>query len=543
MRLEQTPQGWSAEWPDVRIRLDIRGDPRIADRDGTLVVEGSFTAEVDLDPRTSSRLVNGYQSWDYAGIRPADEAGHTWWGGAVADRASGAGLAFHALTAHRLATWFRTEPRTDGVRIAPRQGGAAYLRPNPPGWGFFADEGEPGDEHEPLVFAAAADARDALQTVAATAGESMRARRWDGPPICGWESWYHHGFSITPETLLANARLLVERFPEPFRLVQLDDGWQRAYGDWAPHGPWPDDLGRVVGSLRDLGCRAGLWLAPFMVWPGHGPDEAWLIRAPDGDGPLVDPLMGRHAIDASHPDALQWLEDLGARVAGWGFAMVKLDFLYLGAQEGGRHRPSTTGTEALRAGLAAFVDGLGPDVYVLGCGMPMLPAAGLCHGNRIGGDLAAPLEWPFPDLVPFDPDDGWAGILPQARNVAARWWTHRRLFDNDPDVVMAAGPDEGPPYTVEEARVLVTVAARCGGPYFMADDLAALPPAKRSVLEDPELLRLAWNEGVRPERPFAHVDTAPGADFFTLPTDLPTRWDGHVFDWAARRVRKADEQH
>ncbi len=49
-------------------------------------------------------------------------------------------------------------------------------------------------------------------------------------------------------------------------------------------------------------------------------------------------------------------QHLGAQVREWGVDMVKLDFLYQGAQEGLRHDPRVTGTQALRTGLRAFVD-------------------------------------------------------------------------------------------------------------------------------------------------------------------------------------------
>ena len=566
IRFEARADGWTAHWPEAGVTLTGDGPPDEVEvhgsvlrvtgrrvRDGRLV---ALDAAVDLDPSTSSRLVNGYHSWDYAGVRPAAEAGHTWWGGAVADRSGGPGLAFLAGAADRLATSFRTEPADGSVRVVGMAGGAPDLHPVPESWGFRPTEATGIDltavgieRAEPVLITADADAMTAMERLAEEVGASMGARRWEGPPILGWESWYHYGFSVTPEVVLANARLMRERFPERFSVVQIDDGWQRAYGDWSPRGGWPADLGDLVAEVEGLGCLPGLWLAPFMVAPGEpgiGVDRPDLMLGHAGSAhPLRDPLMNRHGLDATHPDSLEWLRGLGAQVRAWGFRMVKLDFLYIGAQEGRRHDGSMTGTQALRAGLRAFVDGVGDDVYVLGCGMPYLPAVGICHGNRIGGDLAAPIVWPFPDLAPFDPDDGWAGIPPTARNVAARWWSHRRLFDNDPDVVMAAGPDDGPPYTVDEAQVLAAVALACGGPVFLADDLGALTRAKRAVLEARPLVEGSWNAGYRPDDLFSRVDEAPDPEFYRRPSRVPATWSpppgptetGITVDWHQRRAR------
>lgn len=570
MTVDITPDagGWTARWPAAGVTLQafadrLGGDIPVAVDDDVIAVTGRATADgrlvtldatVDLDPAASARLVNGYQSWDYAGVRHATEPGHTWWGGAVAERSSGRGLAFLAATAGRLATSIRTEPAERGVRLLALAGGTPDLTPVPGSWGFRPSEATPLDlsrhgisESEPLLLTAAPDALDAMETVARAAGRASGVRRWDGPPILGWESWYHYGFSVTPEVLLTNGRLMRERFPERFALLQIDDGWQRGYGDWQPREGWPDALSEVVRQIEDLGCFAGLWLAPFMVAPGEagiGADRPDLLIGHSASGhALRDPLMNRHGVDATHPDAGRWLHDLGARVRAWGFRMVKLDFLYIGAQEGERHDDSATGTEALRLGLGAFVDGLGDDVYVLGCGMPFLPAVGICHGNRVGGDVAVPRIWPFPGMAPFDPDDGWAGIPPTARNVAARWWSHGRLFHNDPDVAMACGPDRGPPYSADEARVLTAVTATCGGPLFLADDLAALGPAKRAVLEDPIMLGLAWSPGFRPLDLFDALDEAPDPHFYAQPSRLASHWqtndgDGWRFKWSHRQVTR-----
>ena len=211
------------------------------------------------------------------------------------------------------------------------------------------------------------------------------------------------------------------------------------------------------------------------------------------------------------------------QVRGWGVDMVKLDFLYLGAQEGRRHDPSVTGTEALRRGLRAFVDPLGEDVYVLGCGAPMLPMVGICHANRIGHDLAVPVLGRGVRPAPATTDwTGWKGIKAQARQAAARWSMHGRWFHNDPEIVMAWGSDgRGGPdgYTLEESHTQAVVAALVGGPFLLADQLDALLPEERAVLEDPEVLDLAWDErGFRPIDLFDHVDRGREHAYSTCPT-------------------------
>jgi alpha-galactosidase len=207
--------------------------------------------------------------------------------------------------------------------------------------------------------------------------------------------------------------------------------------------------------------------------------------------------------------------------------MVKLDFLYQGAQEGLRHDPRVTGTQALQIGLGTMVGQLGDDVYVLGCGAPMLPMVGTCHANRIGHDLAVPVIARDFGQPLDDGWTGWKGIKAQARQAAARWFTHARWFHNDPEIVMAWGSDgRGGPdgYSLEESHTQAVVAALTGGPYLLADELQSLLPEERAVLEDAEVLDLAWDEhGFRPVDLFDAVDSGT-MHAYDQPDALPSTW-------------------
>ncbi len=239
------------------------------------------------------------------------------------------------------------------------------------------------------------------------------------------------------------------------------------------------------------------------------------------------------------------MRGLGEQVRAWGFDMVKLDFLYFAAQSAKRHNPQITGTESLRLGLRAFIDGFGDDRYVLGCGMPMLPAVGLCHGNRIGHDTAMPvvhMEFGHP----ASDWTGYRGIVSQARNIAARWALQRRWFECDPDIVMAWGSDgnDAAGYSPDEARVLAAVAALCGGPCFLADDLAQLSEDEIAILSDANFLKRCWGDGLRPSDIFSHPDNPEVEHAFDIPSDLPHIWSAERngedvslrFDWENHRI-------
>lgn len=357
----------------------------------------------------------------------------------------------------------------------------------------------------------------------------------------GWESWYHYGLFVGADDVLANARALRARYhdADDFDLVQIDDGWQQTYGAWWPNDRFPNDLGLLVDELGGLGCRTGLWVAPFRVQPdapGLATDHPeWMLHDVDGRR-IVAGRQDSWVLDASNPDARAWISELGRAIRAWGFHMVKVDFCYLGALQGRRHDPQMTGIEAMRAGLQALADGLGDDIYLLGCGLPVLPAVGICHGNRVGHDLAMPRAH---QTLGHPVDDGWTGFMgvrAGARNLAARWAHGGRWYEADVDVVMAWGADgtDRAGFGVEEARVLATIAALSGGPFLLADDLDALTAVERAVVEHPGLLALVGARSLRPVDLFEAFDpaTVPSHAFSQGP-GIPCRWTAEVRD---RRV-------
>ena len=226
---------------------------------------------------------------------------------------------------------------------------------------------------------------------------------------------------------------------------------------------------------------------------------------------------------------MDYLRDLGAQVRGWGVDMVKLDFLYQGAQEGQRYDPRVTGTAG--AAPRARRDGRSarrPTSTCSAAARRCCPMVGICHANRIGHDLAVPVLGRVYGQPLADGWTGWKGIKAQARQAAARWALHGRWFHNDPEIVMAwgsdgRGGDDG--YSLEESHTQAVVAALVGGPFLLADQLSTLLPEERAVLEDPEVLDLAWDErGLPADRPVRPRATTAASTPTRSPADLPSVW-------------------
>ncbi|MGH7924232.1 MAG: glycoside hydrolase family 36 protein [Candidatus Binatus sp.] len=264
-------------------------------------------------------------------------------------------------------------------------------------------------ELDPL-FIAVADESAAKMAArwAEAAGRWMNARV--GAPFQrGWCSWYHYFHAITEDALRANLKSLEAMRSEfPLDVVQLDDGFQSALGDWdTTNAKFPGGLKRIAGEIRAAGFKAGIWTAPFLA----ARDSRLMIDHPDWfimrgetgesqSGPVragYNPNWTSsdnenkfaYALDPSNPAFLAHLRRLFAKLTrDFGYSYLKLDFLYAAAAPGRRHNPNLTRGETLRHGLEAIRAGAGNDAFILGCGCPLGQAIGIVDGMRIGPDVS-----------------------------------------------------------------------------------------------------------------------------------------------------------
>jgi alpha-galactosidase len=221
----------------------------------------------------------------------------------------------------------------------------------------------------------------------------------------------------------------------PFDVFQLDDGWQSAHGDWEANKKFPSGMKTIAGKISATGRVPGIWLAPFMVSPHSQvakihPD--WLLRDEKGD--LVhagitwsgNPL----GLDVSHPDVLEWLDQLIRKVRGWGYSYLKLDFLYIGALIGKRHK-DVPRELAYRNAMRVMREAAG-DAYILACGAPVLPSLGLCDGLRVGPDVAP--FWLNKPLTVWLNNPNDTSTQNAIRTSLHRLWL-KPLVNIDPDVM------------------------------------------------------------------------------------------------------------
>ncbi len=394
---------------------------------GAEAVEGGFrvrAADVALAGAGAGRFYrHGWQSWSEVrwlgpGERPeaieppqrrpqADDPRY-----ALAARPGGSGVGALAtdegvLLLGALAPGARVECTGDGLEGAFESG-----EPGPWFLAFGPQE---------RVFEAYADAL----------GERL-GRRGERPAPRLWSSWYGFYRDVSEAGL---REVLAGLAGLPFDAFQIDDGWQRAIGDWEANDAFPSGMAAMADAIRAAGFTPGLWLAPFIATPGSRlardhPD--WLLHDAEGRAvPAGDNWGGTfYALDTTHPEVAAWLETTFRRVRAWGYELLKLDFLYAAALPGVRHR-GIAREDAYRDALAKVRAICGEATYLLACGAPILPSLGLVDGLRVGPDTAP--YWDNEDRRRYlhDPTG------PAARNAVAtsveRLWL-RGLVDVDPDV-------------------------------------------------------------------------------------------------------------
>ncbi len=272
-----------------------------------------------------------------------------------------------------------------------------------------------------------------------------------------WCSWYSLYTAIDQAIL---HRIFDELGDLPFDVLQVDDGWQTSIGDWEANGKFPSGMDTLAKRIKSTGRKAGLWLAPLIAVESsrlfrEHPD--WFLR--DGNEKFVSAGFNwgeqLHALDASRPEALEWLSALMKQVRAWGFDYLKLDFLYAGALPGKRF-VDLPREEAYRGALKVMREAMGADAYFLACGSPVLPSLGLCDALRVGPDVSG--KWEDPRDAALLYNFTTPGARNAIRTTVNRLWL-QPLVAVDPDVAFFVEKENS--FSLEQKQLLQDLALIC----------------------------------------------------------------------------------
>ncbi|WP_406475991.1 glycoside hydrolase family 36 protein [Streptomyces sp. NBC_01615] len=279
-----------------------------------------------------------------------------------------------------------------------------------------------------------------VQSLTGTDIQSVLADWADGlglaaprPAPTVWCSWYEYFTAVTEDDIHENLRAM-DTLDLPIDVVQIDDGYQSALGDWLTLSGRFRSRAGIADTIRARGRRAGIWTAPFLVDPSSELAKAhpdWLVRSLDGTPLHAGRNWGHdlYVLDTTHPAAAAYLTEVFTTLRAEGYDYFKVDFLYAGALDGVRH-DGTDALTAYRSGIALIREAIGPDSYLLGCGAPILPSIGLFDAMRVSPDTAPHRRSEADDYSQPGQDAAeFTGV--------GRQWQHGRLWVNDPDCLMA----------------------------------------------------------------------------------------------------------
>ncbi len=342
-----------------------------------------------------------------------------------------------------------------------------------------------GEEPEKVVVLEGSDWRQLLLDYGEKIASDMQAIRppKGQPNVTGYCTWYYYYKDVTEANFLENVEALAQcRENSKFksRYVQIDDGYQTFQGDWNDQDPsWPTPLDEIAARITGHGMEAGIWTMPFhastasRVFREH-PD--WFVKGEDGR-PLVakgwsPPPDDRWAtLDTTQPAVLDHLRDIFRTFRKWGYTYFKMDGLGFALTDGVRSDPQATPVSAFRLGLQAIREAV-PDSFLLACSQHFLPCVGLVDGARFSDDTSA-----------------WAPeALQRAFDTSlARFWMFEKLFEADPDVLIAR-QDVGR-QTLGESRISV-LSGILTGFALTSDHLGTIAPDRLALLERGATMRV-----------------------------------------------------
>jgi hypothetical protein len=331
----------------------------------------------------------------------------------------------------------------------------------------------------------AANAHAALETYAAAVGTSQQART--GHVVNGWCSWFYTLAEVSEEEVLRNTEFAARHLrPYGLEYIQIDDGYQRAHGDWEGNERFPHGMQWLAERIRSHGFKPGLWVSPYVVSEHTDvfrlhPD--WLVRRRDGSlqrignwpnessPEALGETVKRYCLDITHPEAADWLRELFATIAQrWGYEMIKIDFMAWSILAAERYRdPARSSAAVYRQGLKIMRAAAGEGCHILECG-PGNTTVGLIDSMRVEADInygyaAAAWKQYF--------DDPACSMAAAAK----RYYFHRRTWINDVDHACLDL------LTLTQAQAAATLIALSGGNTISGDRLVDLDPAKFEILK------------------------------------------------------------
>lgn len=333
--------------------------------------------------------------------------------------------------------------------------------------------------------------------------------------------WLGGAWTIAPESdktreerTLGNAAALQEKlgaFGFEYLWTSIDNLPGSNPGAWLEWNEknFPSGLDGLVRKLSEYGLKLGLWCGPFYLSSALTERvrelEDALLRNDDGT-PLVVCKTWSHgeagklppeqrpklyALDPTHPKARAFIRRFFEFYREHGVRYFMIDFLEAAAGMLGRfpyrkHHDATVciGPEALNKGMAVIREAAGKETFLLASSGPTLHCAGYVDAMRTGSDFGEgrairPGVFFYPASSIINGTRFWTGPGWAIRNMAANYYTHRKLYLNDSGNVLSVDQ----PIPLEDARVHAAIHGFSGASSMLGDDMRYIHPERLALIK------------------------------------------------------------
>ncbi len=281
----------------------------------------------------------------------------------------------------------------------------------------------------------------------------------------GYTTWYNYYGSVTEDIVMRDLKALLY-LDEKVDIFQIDDGYQKAIGDWldVKEKKFPHGMKKIAEEIHKNNMLAGLWLAPFSVTKQssvYKEHSDWIICDENGKPNVAGHNWGTfYALDFYNKDAAEYIRNFfNVILNDWGFDMVKLDFLYAACILPIHNK---TRGEVMCDAMDFIRECVG-DKMILGCGVPLMPAFGKVDFCRVGADVA--LNWKRRKYATREDVS-----TPNTVNCTIfRRHLDKRAFLNDPDVFLLR--DSNIKLTFEQRKLLAKINGLFGKLLFVSDNV------------------------------------------------------------------------
>ena len=351
-----------------------------------------------------------------------------------------------------------------------------------------------------------------------------------------------------PEAVEERARIATETL-KGFGLDLLYGGPHSLFkhglpGNWLTFDTFEGDHEGCEARLRRLhaqGFAFKFWFSPFWFFgEAEGTLEencGNLLKDADGRpitrafkqggwefgrGPFTEKPLTQYFLDGTHPATRAYLSRVFKTYRNMGIRAYMLDFLSIvpGAKP---YDDTLLPLEAARAMLLSIREAAGPDTHFQTAVASTPSFIGCVQAARVGRDFGEgrpvhPMpNWRNAELCLHDRH--FANAHSFVQNAAASWFTNRKVFINDLNVLRIDQP-----IPLEMARLSSTLFGLSGdSPVALGDSLGTLAPERLRLIK----LCLPRTEGI-PVPVDLFDDVAPGGHCHILKKAVATDWDDYL---------------